>query len=75
MFMQKLTFAAAIFALLAGCAGNGGFLGMRGSGTGGDGGEGTRAPRYTGATFQYDQRFWPPVVEGQAFPPQHMWAD
>jgi hypothetical protein len=28
-----------------------------------------------GAVLNYDDRHWPPVVQGQAFPPQHMWTD
>ena len=87
--MRKITFAAAIFTLLAGCASDGSFMGMGGRSTAGDGGNvGTRdtstRPWYagvtdrfrgTGAAQEYDDKFWPPVVQGQAFPPQHMWAD
>ena len=28
-----------------------------------------------GAVLNYDEKYWPPVIQGQAFPPQHMWAD
>ncbi|MGQ0749173.1 MAG: membrane lipoprotein lipid attachment site-containing protein [Betaproteobacteria bacterium] len=30
----------------------------------------------TGAVvLNYDEKFWPPVIQDQAFPPQHMWTD
>jgi len=41
------------------------------AGCAGDGG--FMAPRSTAQ--ELDQRFWPPPVEGQAWPPQHMWSD
>jgi hypothetical protein len=64
-------------------------MGMGGRSSAGDGSSvGTRdtssRPWYSGITDrfrgagameQYDDKFWPPVVEGQSFPPQHMWAD
>ena len=32
-------------------------------------------PATGGAVLNYDEKHWPPVIQGQAFPPQHMWAD
>jgi hypothetical protein len=89
--MRKIIFAAVIFSILGGCASDGSFMGIGGRSSGGDGSNvGTREPstrpwyagvrdRFTatgtGAMQQYDDRIWPPVVEGQAFPPQHMDAE
>lgn len=32
-------------------------------------------PATGGTVLPYDEKHWPPVIQGQAFPPQHMWAD
>lgn len=32
-------------------------------------------PHTGGVVLNYDEKYWPPVIQGQAFPPQHMWAD
>jgi hypothetical protein len=77
--MRKIIVTSAIFALLAGCSG--GFLGMRGNGDGGNTGirnthgAGSTDRYYTGAVQTYGEKYWPPVVQGQAFPPQEMWSD
>lgn len=69
--MRKLTFAAVISAVLAGCA----------SDMARDGRTYTDPYRsYTGSPYDwsapfYDHRYWPPVVPGQAFPPQIMDGD
>jgi hypothetical protein len=89
--MRKIIFTAVIFSILAGCASDGSFMGIGGRSGDGDGSNvGTRDPstrpwyagirdRFggtrTGAVQQYDDEFWPPVVEGQAFPPQDMSGD
>lgn len=80
--MRKITFAAVIFALLAGCAGDGRFMRMRSA----DGGDVTRAPgpyaapQYrenypVGATPYFNDKIWPPVWPGQAFPVQEMHSE
>ena len=32
-------------------------------------------PATGGVVLNFDEKYWPPVVQGQAFPPQHMWTD
>jgi hypothetical protein len=68
--MHKLILAAAIFAVLSGCASHG-YMAS-------DGRTYMNPYRsYTGSPYDwsapyYDDRYWPPVVSGQAFPPQIM---
>lgn len=75
--MRKITFAAVTVALVAGCSSNGGFLGFGGRSEPAADGGGYTMPRSarTAPQYQYDHRYWPPVVEGQAFPPQDMSSD
>jgi hypothetical protein len=58
--MHKLILAVAISAILAGCAGVPGYT--RSLGT-----------QYSDSTApNYDDRYWPPVMLGQSYPPQIM---
>jgi hypothetical protein len=70
--MHKLILAAAISAGLAGCAthGGGGYTGD-GAGYSNPYYSGTGSPNDWSQPY-YDRRYWPPVVPGQAFPPQIM---
>jgi hypothetical protein len=62
--MHKLILTAAISAVLAGCASHGSYMARDGS---------TYTDPYrTGSPYADDDRYWPPVVPGQAFPPQIM---
>lgn len=58
--MHKLILAVAISAILAGCAGVAGYSPSMGS------------QFYDSTAPNYDDRYWPPVMPGQAFPPQIM---
>ena len=79
--MRKIIVTSAIIALLGGCASSGGFLGMRGNGDGGNTGirntygADPTDRYYTGAVETPNDKYWPPVVQGQSFPPQEMWSD
>ena len=69
--MHKLLLITAISTILAGCAGggmyttraDGGYVNPYHSGTG---------SQYDWSQPYYDDRYWPPVIPGQAFPPQIM---
>jgi hypothetical protein len=69
--MHKRILAAALSAVLVGCASGP-------TNTASDGRTYTDPYRsYTGSPYDwsapfYDHRYWPPVVSGQAFPPQIM---
>ena len=72
--MHKLILAAAISAVLAGCAGGGSHM-ARDGGTYSDPYRShTGSPSDWSAPY-YGDRYWPPVVPGQAFPPQIMDGD
>ena len=58
--MNKLLLAIAISTLLAGCAGVPGY--QRSLGT----------QYYDSTAPNYDDRYWPPVMLGQPYPPQIM---
>jgi hypothetical protein len=58
--MHKLILAVAISSILAGCAGVPGYQRSLGS------------QFYDSSAPYYDDRYWPPVTPGQAFPPQIM---
>jgi len=69
--MHKLILAAAISAGLAGCATHGGGGYTDGAGYSNPYYSGTGSPNNWSEPY-YDRRYWPPVVPGQAFPPQIM---
>ena len=68
--MHKVILAAAISAGLAGCASYGGTA--RDGRTYDDPYRSHTGSPYDYSKPYYDHRYWPPVVEGQAFPPQIM---
>ena len=62
-WMRHITFAAVILVLLGGCAGVAGYSRSMSS------------QSYDSSLPYYDDRYWPPVVPGQPFPPQMMDGD
>ena len=68
--MHKLILAAAICAVLAGCASHGSMA--RDGRTHSDPYRSTTGSLNDSSQPYYDDRYWPPVVPGQAFPPQIM---
>ena len=69
--MHKLLLIAAISAVLAGCAGGGTYM-ARSDGRSVDPYRTETGSASDWSAPRYDDRYWPPVVEGQAFPPQIM---
>lgn len=68
--MHKVILAAAISAVVTGCASYGGTA--RDGRTYDDPYRSHTGSPYDYSQPYYDHRYWPPVVPGQAFPPQIM---